>query len=125
MDLTDIYTKYQRGDYTYKLEIPKKVWDDHVFDENLSVKSNRERAKAHNEEVDRRRKYRSEMQAVLDKQLTDDVVEYITDNYDLTEAQARKVEHFVYEEYHSCMYDYFSNIPTYADFAQDVVNAEG
>ena len=123
MDLSYIYTKYQRGDYTYKLDIPKKVWDDHVFDENLSVKSNRERAKAHNEEVERRRKYRSEMQAVLDKQLTDDVVEYITDNYDLTEAQARKVEHFVYEEYHSCMYDYFSNISTYAEFADNLVNA--
>jgi hypothetical protein len=44
--------------------------------------------------------------------------------YDLTEKQARILENFVYQEHHSYMGDYFSYIDTFADLADDLVNAK-
>jgi hypothetical protein len=117
MDISEIRAKYDAGGYTYKIDIPKKVWDDHIFDEELSVRRNRELAKEHNDNVDRLQKDANRIQGELHKQLTDDIVEYIMAYYDLTEKQARLVENFVYQEHHSFMCDYFSYIDTYADFA--------
>jgi hypothetical protein len=46
------------------------------------------------------------------------------ENYDLTEQQAKIVENFVYQHYHSSMSDYFGYIDTFASFADDLVNAK-
>lgn len=124
MDINEIRAKYDAGDYTYKSDIPKKVWDDHIFDEDLSVKRNRELAKEHNENVERLWKEAQKKQNILHWQLTEDVIKYITENYPLNEVQARKVERFVYQEHHSFMCDYFSYIDTYASFASDLINLE-
>ena len=117
MDIYKIHEKYDKGDYTYKVDIPKKVWDDHIFDEELSVKRNREMAKEHNQRVDELRAEAQKQQNLLHWQLTSDIINYIQENYNLNELQARTVERFVYQEYHSSMYDYFSYIDTLADLA--------
>ena len=124
MDINDIREKWNAGGYTYKANIPKKVRDDHIFDEELSVKRNRELAKEHNENVERLEKDSRRIQGELYKRFTYDIVKYIMDNYSLTEKQARKVESFVYEEHHSYMGDYFCYIDTFASFAHDIVNCE-
>jgi hypothetical protein len=117
MYISEIRTKYNNGDYTYKTTVPTKVASDHIFDAELSVRRNRELVKEHNDNVNKIRQEARQEQLTLDKQLTDDVVEYIMAYYDLTEQQARTVESFTYKEHHSSMYDYFSYIDTYADFA--------
>ena len=124
MDISEIRGKYNAGDYYYRVEIPTKVPLDYVFDEELSVKRNRELVIEHNEKVDQMRQKKIAQQRELDQKLTNDVVEYIMAYYDLTERQARILENFVYREYHSCMGDYFSNIDTFADFAHEIVNCE-
>ena len=122
MDICEIREKYDNGGYIYKVDIPNKVCDDYIFDEELSVKRNRELVKEHNENVDRLRQYAQRIQGELHKQLTYDVIKYIMDNYDLNETQASKVESFVYQEHHSFMCDYFSYIDTFAEFAQNIIN---
>ena len=117
MDISEIRAKYNEGGYTYTMDIPKKVKPDHVFDEELSVKRNRELVIEHNDRVDLMWKQKSEKQEELYQKLTNDVVEYIMENYDLTEKQARIVENFTYQEKHAFMCDYFSYIDTFADFA--------
>ena len=117
MDISEIRGKYNAGDYYYRVEIPTKVPLDYVFDEELSVKRNRELVIEHNEKVDQMRQKKIAQQRELDQKLTNDVVEYIMAYYDLDERQARILENFVYQEYHSCMGDYFSNIDTLADLA--------
>lgn len=117
MDISEIRGKYNAGDYYYRVEIPTKVPLDYVFDEELSVKRNRELVIEHNEKVDQMRQKKIAQQRELDQKLTNDVVEYIMAYYDLNERQARILENFVYQEYHSCMGDYFSNIDTLADLA--------
>ena len=127
MSIEEIRTKYEEGGYTFKMDIPKKVWDDHVFDEDLSVKRNRELAKEHNEEVARLTKYKRERQIELDKQFTYDVIVYLMTYFSLTEEQAKLVESFVYKEWHSCMSDYFYYIDEVGELAFDLlpVNSEG
>jgi hypothetical protein len=117
MDIDEIRRKYEEGVYTYKTAIPDKVSPNHVFDEELSVKRNRELAQEHNDNVDRLRQEKARIQHELDDKLTYDVVVYIMTNYDLTEEQAKIVENFVYQHYHSSMYDYFCYIDVLADFA--------
>lgn len=122
MDINEIKAKYNAGGYTVKVDIPAKVSLDHVFDEELSVKRNRELAQEHNDKVDQLRKEKQETQAEFDKQFTHDIVEYLMDGYTLSEVQARKVESFVFQEYHSSMCDYFSYIDIIANFADDLIN---
>lgn len=117
MHIDEIRSKYSDGGYTYKTTIPDKVRLDHVFDEDLSVKRNRELAQEHNDNVDRLWRDKIRIQSEFDKQLTYDVVVYIMTYYGLTEEQAKTVENFVYQHYHSSMYDYFCYIDTLADFA--------
>lgn len=117
LDIDEIRVNYNKGVYTYKVDIPNKVKPDHVFDEELSVKRNRELAQEHNDNVDRLWRNKNRIQGELNERLTYDVVVYMMENYDLTEQQAKIVENFVYQHYHSSMSDYFGYIDTYADFA--------
>lgn len=117
LDIDEIRVNYNKGVYTYKADIPQKVKPDHVFDEELSVKRNRELAQEHNDNVDRLWQDRNRIQHELDERLIYDVVVYMMENYDLTEQQAKIVENFVYQHYHSSMSDYFGYIDTFADFA--------
>lgn len=130
LHISDIQENYDTGKYSvgynYPGEFPedvmKKLPADHVFDEELSVKRNREMVIEHNDKVDQLRVRKRSLQADLDRKLTEDVVKYIEENYDLTSAQARIVEMWVYREKHSFMGDYFSSIDTFAEFADDIAN---
>ena len=124
LHISDIQDFYNRGHYTYVPEetIPAKLMPDHIFDEDLSVKRNREMVVEHNQRVDELKAIKSERQAELNKKLTEDVVEYIKEYYNLSDKQARIVEQWVYREHHSFMYDYFQYVDTFAEFADDLVN---
>lgn len=124
MHIDEIKNSYNRGEYTYKVDIPKKVKPDHIFDEELSVRRNRELAQEHNDNVDQMQRDKNRKQRELDEQFTNDVVEYIMAFYNLTEKQARILENFVYQEHHSYMGDYFIYIDTFADLADNLVNAK-
>jgi hypothetical protein len=124
MHIDEIRNSYNRGEYTYKVDIPKKVKPDHIFDEELSVRRNRELVQEHNDNVDQLQRDKNRKQRELNEQFTKDVVEYIMAFYNLTEKQARILENFVYDEHHSYMGDYFTYIDTFASFADDIVNAK-
>jgi hypothetical protein len=123
LHINDIRAKYNAGEYTCKVNIPAKVKPDHIFDEELSVRRNRELAMEHNDNVDQMRRDKSRIQSELDQQLTDDVVEYIKEYYELDDRQARIVEGWVYREKHAFMCDYFSSVDSFAEFADILVNS--
>jgi hypothetical protein len=127
MDLIKIRDKYNNGDYRYKgiANIPRKYPEDYVFDEELTVKRNREMVIEHNQKVDQLRKEERERQLELDKQLTSDVINYIKENYELNDKQAAIVESYVYQEKHSFMCDYFSCIDSFAEFAESINSGKG
>ena len=125
LHINEIRELYNKGHYTFKLPESvdmKTLPPDYVFDEELSVKRNRELVEEHNSRVVDLKRKKQAGQEDLNRQLTYDVIEYIKENYDLTDAQARIVEMFVYREHHSFMCDYFSYIDTFAEFADDIAN---
>ena len=124
IDIDEIRVNYNNGVYTYKADIPKKVKPDHIFDEELSVKRNRELVQEHNDNVDRLWRYQTRIQGELNERLTYDVVVYMMENYSLTERRAKIVENFVYQHYHSSMNDYFGYIDTFAELAESLLNCE-
>ena len=121
MDIIEIRESYNNGYYTCHMEIPARVKDTQVFDENLSVKRNREMVAEHNQKVENMKREKQNKQAELYRQLTNDVVAYIVDSYDMSEKQARIVERFVYTEKHSFMCDYFSWIDEVASMVEEIV----
>lgn len=121
MDISEISYRYNNGDYTCKMVIPARVKDNHVFDEELSVRRNREMVAEHNKRVEDMTREKQNKQAELYQQLTNDVVTYIVDSYDMSEEQARIVERFVYTEKHSFMCDYFSWIDEVASMVEEIV----
>lgn len=130
MSIDEIKDDYNKGHYTVSSayypefragEFTKILPESYVFDEELSVKRNRELVAEHNQKVVDINNKKREKQKELNKKLTEDVVTYIKENYSLSDKQARLVEERVYDEYHSCMYDYFTKIDTFADFADDLI----
>ena len=92
----------------------------YIFDEELSVKRNREMVAEHNAKVDAERAAAYAQQAELNKKLAHDVRCYITENYNLSYTVAAKIEKFCYQEKHSYMCDYFSYIDTIAELVDDI-----
>lgn len=122
MDIGTIRLWYDNGHYNCNLIIPTKVKENHVFDEELSVRRNREMAVEHNQKVIAMHKEKLAKQNELDRKLTNDVVQYIVESYDISESQARIVERYVYTEKHSFMGDYFSAIDNVAEMVENVLN---
>lgn len=120
MDIRDIVEKYRNGDYTHHIKYGNKVAENYVFDEELSVRRNREMVAEHNARVTAERDAAYAKQAELDKKLAHDVTFYITENYNLSYTVATKIERFCYENWHSNVYDYLSHIDTIADFVDDI-----
>lgn len=121
MNIVNIRSKFNNGDYTVKIDIPNKVPGNYVFDEDLSVKRNREMVLEHNHKVDEMRKQKSDQQTELSNQFTHDVIQHILNSYDVSEAQARIIEAFVYDERHSSMTDYFNYIDTLCSMIEEVL----
>ena len=123
MDISEIQNAYWNGDYNYKMQIPEVVSYLHIFDENLSVKRNREMAMEHNQMVYAMQKEKQIKSNELHCKLANDVAEYIANTYDMNEDQARIVERYVYNRYHSFMSDYFAAIDEVAEMVESVLKA--
>lgn len=94
--------------------------DGFIFDEDLSVKKNRELVEDHNNQVLIKKKAYRLLVERLFRQLRDDVIDYIAGTYSFSKARAQKIEEFVYASKHSYMYDYFLYIDEIADFCHSI-----
>ena len=124
MDLDSIRRAWDAGAYYVKMDIPNKVREGYVFDEDLSVKRNREMVEEHNANVERLTQEKWRKQAELSKKLTEDVVQYLMGAYEFTRKQAELVQSYVYTEKHSYMGDYFSALDAIASMVSDVLDAK-
>lgn len=122
MDIREIRDAYNNGKYSAPSEdLLRQLPIDYIFDEELSVRRNREMVEEHNNKVKEQSQRRYMSQVELSNKLTEDIVNYIKENYELTDSQGRLVEQFAYREYHSSMCDYFDNIDTFAYFAEVLI----
>lgn len=124
IDIEEIRKKYNSGDYTYQVFVPLSVSDNHIFDENLSVKRNREMVVEHNEMVRTLHKEKQMKNNELLLQMRNEVTKYIAGTYGMSKEQASIVESYVYTEKHSFMCDYFSAIDEIAEMVEKVIRCE-
>ena len=122
MYISDIKEDWRDGKYSFFIDIPAKVKADHVFDENLSVKKNREMAMEHNKMVDDMQAECLSKRMALAKQLRDDVADYIVEYYRINQAQAEIIERYVYGRCGMCK-EYFNCIDEIASLTEDILKA--
>jgi hypothetical protein len=123
-DINEIRKAWDNNEYFYDIVIPAKVREDHVFDEELSVKRNREMALAWNTNVANLQKEKMVKNAELSRKLTQDVIDYLRGAYGFSQQQAEIVQSYIYTEKHSFMCDYFSAIDDIASMVEHVLSAK-
>ena len=114
---------YNDGAYHNNTPYRKKVPVGHIFDEELSVRANREMVEAHNQEVEAFNNNLRKIENDLFKKLTEDVIQYLMDTYDFPRKVAELVEGRAYSDKHSCMSDYFYYVDELADIVSDCIEA--
>ena len=120
----DIQYDWEHNYYVSKIQVPGKLGEYHVFDEDKSVKWNKEMVAKHNAQVEELRDKKFREQSDLHVQFTEDVISYIMDEYDMNRSQADLVQQFVYAHWHAFMSEYFSHIDTIASFASSLIEEE-
>lgn len=119
MEFEIIVDKITRGVY----DRPKKLklyGDNHVFNEDESVKWNRE------EVVRRNRKIKAENRIALENQFKYDVMEYILSNYEINnnEEIASTIYHMAWETGHSYgFHNVLQEAIEFAEFAETILTA--
>ena len=95
-DVKEIKKIYDCGGYFSHMPIPKKVPADYIFDENISVKRNRDMVQKHNENVQKLKEEKRGQNNILAKNMSTDVVNYLVGEYGFKKTQAEKLENFIY-----------------------------
>lgn len=121
--IEEIRRAYNNKEYQYDVRIPATLASTYIFDENLTIKENRRKIEEHNANVEAMKKEKLLKNAELSRKLTQDVIDYLIGEYGFTEAQAQKVQNYVYIEKHAFMGDYFSAIDDIAGFVSEVLEA--
>lgn len=127
MTLKDIQDKYYNNGYSTKLpyySTRKKYKDGHVFDETKSVIWNREQVAIENQKIDKAIKAYHEDTNRLSKQLTNDVINALIDEYGFSKEVATKIENKICNDDHHKISSYFYNLEEMADFIQDLMAIE-
>ena len=121
-DIKTIQARYNNGGYKPVVKGELNLVDDnHIFDENMTVKWNREQVKIHNDKINQLRSDLEKERERLDKLMHEDIVRYIMGTYGFNMQQAKKIESEVYSDKHSCMSDYFYSIDETAELVSEVV----
>lgn len=120
-DIKEIHREYSDGKYRCNIEIPLKVPECYVFDEDLSVKENYRMVMEHNEKVAKLTKYKQAKNRELFAKMRTEVVKYIIGTYNLSGDQALLVENYVYSDKHYAMCDYFAHIDEIADLVEKIL----
>lgn len=124
--IQEIREAYNNKEYNPKMAYPteSKVREDHVFDENLSVKKNREMAVEHNARVDAQKKAYRDEEARAYAQMRDDILAVLVEEYHFNEKQAEKIYSHAYADKHSFMSDFFYYIEELADLISEIIECK-
>ena len=125
-NMYEIKANNNKGDYEFKAFFPREeltfVNENHVFDENKTIKENREMAAKHNELVREKRMSVEKAKKGLKVKFRNDIVEALINEYKMTKAQAIFLEKHVNEEDHDGLLNYIYAIEELADFVTEFVN---
>lgn len=122
MNIQEIKKEYLNGDKYKKPKNQLKYYpDDYVFDENLSVKENREMIRKANEEYLENGRI-CELKAIDNmRQFHNDIVEYIEEEYGFNYTQAVAIEARLWYENTSDIVYFFEEIDNFSYWLSEFV----
>lgn len=121
--INDVRDNYEKGNYSVNESWPYPVTRNHVFDENLSIKENRELIEKFNCQVAEKRLAISQEKQRRQQEMRNDVVAAIAYSNDLTERQSIIIERYAWNIRHDCIRDYFDEAEELAEMVCDVLRA--
>lgn len=121
--LEDIKNDYANGEYKNKLEYPtkSKYKEGHIFDENQTVKWNRNMVVRQNELIENDKKVYYTETNRLNKKLHEDAVKAIMNESKFNKAQAEKIWEYAYAEKHSYMNDVFNFVEELINLIEQII----
>lgn len=123
--IEEIRDKYNNEEYDTKLPyigFGKKYSEGHIFDEDKSVKWNKEKVIKENELIKKQRMAYEEDRGRLCGLLRDDCIRSLVKYNGLNEAQAEKLYYYVYNNHHSSMNDFFVYLEEEASFIEELLS---
>lgn len=105
-DINDLKENYKLGVYKFDVKRPntKILKDTYVFDEDLSVKKNKEMVKEHNEKAKRLEKEYWDGYHAKINEFTEDFITVIQKEINTNREKADKIYSYIYREHHSAGY---------------------
>ena len=117
--IEEIRKDWNDGKYTYSASPKRKVAADHIFDEELSVRKNREMVEEYNRDVEAHNKEITQKKNELFRKFTEDVIAYLMGSYNFSREVATKIEGQAYSDKHSCISDYLYYVDELGDIVYD------
>ena len=111
----EVYRAYNEGEYKNPMEYPSRLnfphfANSHIFDEDKSVKWNKEEVERRNAERQKALKEYQEESSRQHQRLHEDLTQAIMYDHNLTREQADVVYGYCYARYHSTFSDVINNI---------------
>ena len=122
-DIYEAECAVETMDSGWKLKLDLLKPDDYVWDENMSVKANREYTKQYNETILKNAKDLDDKQVQARKELNKAVLEYIMEEYDVTMVLADIVWTWCCVHHEDEAHNYISDAMDLADRVIEVLNA--
>lgn len=124
--LGEIISDFSAGAYNSALPYPTgKFRENHVFDEEQSIKWNKEEVVRRNNEYEQQRNEYRDDKNRLEKLLKDDMVYNLVYDFDLNQEQAEYTYDIAYAEKHSSMTDVFYYAVELAEYFVKMKAIEG
>lgn len=128
MSLQSVLEDYRNDKYKNTMPSPyglQRYSANHVFDEDKSVKWNKEQVVLKNKErTDKREEYRKESNK-LENQLREDISNAIAEEYGFNKEQADIILGYAYEQHHSSgYYEVINSLGELCDVFESFKNAE-
>lgn len=122
MTIEQVKMNYMAGKYTIDFSIFHTTYLDngYVFDENKSVKWNREQVKEFNRGVPAEIRRCREAQIQKDEEFKSDCIRAIRNDYNFGDSTASKIFVYCYAKYHSNMYEFFDNLEDIAELMHNI-----
>lgn len=103
----------------------KKFPDNFIFDEDKTVKWNREEVKRRNSDIASEKEKIKQRARDIISEARDEIIHYLMDDYGFTEKVASVIFKKAEEDGHSCGFcEVLSYANSYGDFTQDLFDAE-